>query len=423
MAKLSVTVPVDVFLRAEVLHLRSRTGASLDQIIGSLVRLYCWALPSTDSGELACSPESAALASGIDQTFIQAAEGLLWERTESGIRLLHLDVYGKMWGLRKIDRQRKAARQHQKRSKLDQTASTGPVSTEFPRNFHGISTEIPSPAPPLSPPDPSPSLITFCCAESDRSFKCGDEVKSISVRDTDSNLVSANESSFDVDLVTDSGAAATKQHEQTGRSAAVADAGMGTPQDASQRPKSTGQRPQNHGHASLGTYEPQKWPITQDSGLSSDIPPSGGDTGDLLGASCTIPRNFQGSSVEVPWNFRGSSTEKSRKQLRYSREFERFWAHYPRKTAKLAAQKAYEKAVARIQEQCLLEGDPHEFLLKAVKSFAQSEAGQSGKFVPHASTWLNQGRYDDELQTIQPKKRQASASEILKRVKRNEPSD
>jgi hypothetical protein len=67
-------------------------------------------------------------------------------------------------------------------------------------------------------------------------------------------------------------------------------------------------------------------------------------------------------------------------------DFAVFWSLYPRKTAKIAAQKAWDKnhcdAIA-------------ERICTALKK--QLPHWTDAKFIPHPATWLNAGRWDDEL--------------------------
>jgi hypothetical protein len=70
--------------------------------------------------------------------------------------------------------------------------------------------------------------------------------------------------------------------------------------------------------------------------------------------------------------------------------FVRFWAAYPRKQGKGAALKAWQKA----RPDDLLT----ERILRAVAAARCSPqwARDGGQFIPHPSTWLNEGRWDDE---------------------------
>ncbi len=68
--------------------------------------------------------------------------------------------------------------------------------------------------------------------------------------------------------------------------------------------------------------------------------------------------------------------------------FERFWAVYPRKVGKQSAKRAFEKVKV-----------PLETLVTAVERQKCSAqwTRDSGQYIPHPTTWLNQGRWDDEL--------------------------
>ena len=51
-------------------------------------------------------------------------------------------------------------------------------------------------------------------------------------------------------------------------------------------------------------------------------------------------------------------------------------------------------------------------ILDAIKPFAVSVAKKEKKFIPHPATWLNQGRWDDELEEIAS----TSSSDYLDRL-------
>lgn len=69
-------------------------------------------------------------------------------------------------------------------------------------------------------------------------------------------------------------------------------------------------------------------------------------------------------------------------------EFEAFWAAYPRRVAKLAAKKAYDKA---------LKLTTHEEIMAGVARYKAGKPDYADWC--HAATWLNQGRWDDEYGT------------------------
>ena len=67
--------------------------------------------------------------------------------------------------------------------------------------------------------------------------------------------------------------------------------------------------------------------------------------------------------------------------------FEAFWSAYPRRVAKLAAQRAWKKAVKQ--------ADP---ALIVASLERQVGAGVFVEpYIPHPATWLNNGRWEDDL--------------------------
>lgn len=71
--------------------------------------------------------------------------------------------------------------------------------------------------------------------------------------------------------------------------------------------------------------------------------------------------------------------------------FEAFWKAYPRKTGKEAARKAWAFAMGVTTP---------ERVEAAVRAYKWPE---DPRFIPHPSTWLNQGRWDDEPTPEQPR--------------------
>jgi hypothetical protein len=72
--------------------------------------------------------------------------------------------------------------------------------------------------------------------------------------------------------------------------------------------------------------------------------------------------------------------------------FDAFWKVYPRKVGKGAAQKAWAMAVRKADPERIVEG---------VERYPWPE---DPSFVPHASTWLNGQRWEDELPGMKPKR-------------------
>lgn len=76
-----------------------------------------------------------------------------------------------------------------------------------------------------------------------------------------------------------------------------------------------------------------------------------------------------------------------------SKEFDAFWATYPRKVGKEAARKAYAKALKKTRADKIAAG---------VEELRIRVAGKDQQFTPHPATWLNEGRWDDEASTPAP---------------------
>lgn len=71
--------------------------------------------------------------------------------------------------------------------------------------------------------------------------------------------------------------------------------------------------------------------------------------------------------------------------------FDAFWARYPRRVAKVEAQRAWARLTAQDRIAALAALPAH---------IAEWErAGTERRFIPHASTWLHQRRFEDELET------------------------
>ena len=69
--------------------------------------------------------------------------------------------------------------------------------------------------------------------------------------------------------------------------------------------------------------------------------------------------------------------------------FEQFWQLYPRKVGKLTAKRSWEKLSQENQQKAL------EAIVEHRKYWVAK--GTDWEFIPHASTWLNQERFEDEL--------------------------
>ena len=75
--------------------------------------------------------------------------------------------------------------------------------------------------------------------------------------------------------------------------------------------------------------------------------------------------------------------------------FDEFWNVYPRKVAKKAARKKFDAAVKGGV-------DPSE-IVSAAEDYAKAKAGEPQKYIAYPTTWLNQGRWEDEVEAPEPK--------------------
>lgn len=88
--------------------------------------------------------------------------------------------------------------------------------------------------------------------------------------------------------------------------------------------------------------------------------------------------------------------------------FELFWKAYPRKVGKLKARVAYQqitgrgKAVVIDGERIVLQAS-HEEIMEGLGRYIAANSNRvkgwllEMEYTPHASTWLNQGRWEDGI--------------------------
>ncbi len=71
-------------------------------------------------------------------------------------------------------------------------------------------------------------------------------------------------------------------------------------------------------------------------------------------------------------------------------DFDTFWQSYPRKVAKAAARREFEKAIGKTSLECILEG---------VEAYKRNKPDYCDW--AHPRTWLYQERWDDEWEAEQ----------------------
>ena len=74
-------------------------------------------------------------------------------------------------------------------------------------------------------------------------------------------------------------------------------------------------------------------------------------------------------------------------------DFDEFWSQYPKKIGKAAAGKSWRKIKPS--------AELHQTILAAVSAHKTTDqwTKDGGKFIPHPATWLNQRRWEDEIET------------------------
>lgn len=85
--------------------------------------------------------------------------------------------------------------------------------------------------------------------------------------------------------------------------------------------------------------------------------------------------------------YKNNNTSNNNTTRACTRGFDRFWAAYPRKVGKGAAERSFERIRP---DAALLDG-----MLRAIETQRQSDTWQRG-YIPNPATWLNQRRWEDE---------------------------
>jgi len=97
--------------------------------------------------------------------------------------------------------------------------------------------------------------------------------------------------------------------------------------------------------------------------------------------------NYKGAHKGAHPSQLGSNNNNEKKEDIYTSDFLSFWSAYPRKVGKRAAFKAWNK----INLPTLI------VILESIERHKQMDQWKDEKFIPHPATWLNQGRWEDEI--------------------------
>ena len=98
-----------------------------------------------------------------------------------------------------------------------------------------------------------------------------------------------------------------------------------------------------------------------------------------------------------------AETKQRRKPLGTDADFELWWKVYPRKVGKVAARKAWLKALPAVKQYAqVIDEAVAEVMQEAVAAYvAEPETKKlEPQYVPHPATWLNEGRYIDILERL-----------------------
>lgn len=98
-------------------------------------------------------------------------------------------------------------------------------------------------------------------------------------------------------------------------------------------------------------------------------------------------------SLDIDNTKKSSNTKEERKEKekKEDADFDRFWKVYPNKKGKGVARTAFQKAKAKVSV---------DVMISAVENQKRSRQwmDDGGRYIPHPATWLNQERWDDNLQ-------------------------
>lgn len=113
------------------------------------------------------------------------------------------------------------------------------------------------------------------------------------------------------------------------------------------------------------------------------------------GNTTVLPRECHGITTVMPLaNANANNKATSSEKVKREEQFNQFWEVYPRKVGKQAARKAFDKLPASVLPKLVPAVEAQK------KSYQWTRDG--GQYVPHPATWLNQGRWDDDPDPVQP---------------------
>ena len=108
---------------------------------------------------------------------------------------------------------------------------------------------------------------------------------------------------------------------------------------------------------------------------------------------------------EYIYNNKDKNKDKDKKEgqkndLDFDPLFDLFWDEYPRKVKKQVAREKFKKVLKGSKDPEKL----FEAIMEALRRYKKTKQWQEKEFIPHPTTWLNQRRWEDEIEVIEPKK-------------------
>jgi len=104
-----------------------------------------------------------------------------------------------------------------------------------------------------------------------------------------------------------------------------------------------------------------------------------------------LPEQSRSNTGELRGKIREDKIREDKIITLHPSPFDQFWHTYPKKVGKQATLKAWNRANGK--------RPPIDKILQALEAQKQSEqwTRDGGQYIPNPATWINQGRWDDEL--------------------------
>lgn len=155
--------------------------------------------------------------------------------------------------------------------------------------------------------------------------------------------------------------------------------------------QSTIQAPDKHG-ANTVQAQPITFNLSPSTGTLSPTTPNGADgleeqEDQQPGESLTV--NMAGTAA-------GEEPREQPSKTLAERRFDEFWVAYPKKVGKKAAQTSWKKLKP--------DTELHDKIMTAIGRARVTDQWQKegGRYIPNPTTWINQGRWDDEYEEVAP---------------------